>query len=199
MMHIFAASSLHRAIQTLPGGVKKRLSFLTVIPGLHLNENSAQNFRKTVQFQIQLLLKKSKKVPEVVIWHDAINNTLTPHSSNFYSPLTPSQLIAEIQKLPVVIKAVVYCQRESAPEIYDLLKQHFPTVHMTKDILSHRKLNDEHLLEKYTKLHLEPELELKTYILISKYISNISALKSKKKRLNNKRRKTIFRRSLNSI
>ena len=109
MMHIFAASSLHRAIQTLPDGVKKRLSFLTVIPCLHPNENSAQNFRKAVQFQIKLLQKKSKKIPEVVIWNDAINNTLTPHSSNFYSPLIPSQLIAEIQKPPVVIKAVVYC------------------------------------------------------------------------------------------
>ena len=100
---------MHRAIQTLPDGMKKRLSFLTVIPSLHPNENSARNFRKRVHFLIKLLQKKSKKLPEVVNWHDAINKTLTPHSSNFYSPLIPSQLIAEIQKLPVVIKAVVYC------------------------------------------------------------------------------------------
>ena len=60
-MHIFAASSLHRAIQTLPGGVKKRLSFLTVIPGLHLNKNSAEKFRKTVQFQIYNLQKLVNK------------------------------------------------------------------------------------------------------------------------------------------
>ena len=196
MMHTFAASSLYQAIQTLPGGVNQRQSYLTVIPGLHLNKNSAKNFRNIVQFQIKLLQKKSTKRPENVIWHDAINNSLTPHSSNFYSPLTRSQLIAEIQKLPVIIKAKVYCQRESAPKIYDLLKQHFQTVHMTEDILSHRKLNDKHLLQKFRKLNLEPELALKTYLLIAKYISNLSALKSKKKRLNNKRRKTLYRRSL---
>ena len=76
------------------------------------------------------------KRPEVVISHDAINKYLTADSSNFYSPLIPSQLIAEIQKLPVIIKAIVYCQRESAPEVYDLLKRHFQTVHMTKDTVS---------------------------------------------------------------
>ena len=195
MMHIFAASSLYQAIQTLPGGINKRQSYLTVIPGLHLNKNSAKKFRNIAQFQIKLLQKKSTKRPENVIWQDAINNSLTPHSSNFYSPLTRSQLIAEIQKLPVIIKAKVYCQRESAPEIYDLLKQHKQTVHMTEDILSHRKLN-KHLLQKFRKLNLEPELALKTSLLIAKYISNLSALKSKKKRLNNKRTKTLYRRSL---
>ena len=189
MMHIFAASSLYQAIQTLHAGVKKRQSYLTVIPGLHLNTNSAKNFRNIVQFQIELLQKKSTKRPENVIWHDAINNSLTPHSSNFYSPLTRSQMIAEIQKLPVIIKAIVYWQRESAPEIYNLLKHHFQTVHMTKDILSHKKLNDKHLLQKFRKLNLEPELALKSYLLIAKYISNLSALKSKKERLNNKRTK----------
>ena len=70
MMHIFAASSLYQAIQTLHAGVKKRQSYLTVIPGLHLNTN-------IVQFQIELLQKSTKR-PENVIWHDAINNSLTP-------------------------------------------------------------------------------------------------------------------------
>ena len=148
--------------------MNKRQSYLTVIPGLHLNKNSAKSFRNIVQFQIKLLQKSTKR-PENVIWHDAINNYLTPHSSNFYSPLTRSQFIADIQKLPVIIKAIVYCQRESAPEIYYLLKQHFQTVHMTKDILSHRKLNDKHHQQKFRKLNLEPELALKTYLLIAKY------------------------------
>ena len=44
IMHIFAASSLYQAIQTLPGGDNKRQSYLTVIPGLHLNKKSAKNF-----------------------------------------------------------------------------------------------------------------------------------------------------------
>ena len=65
---------------------------------------------------------------------------------------------------------------------------------MVKETLSDKKLKDQHLLQQYQELHLDKKLELKTYLLLSKHISNLYALKNKKKRPNNKRRKTNFRR-----
>ena len=192
-MHIFAASSLFLAVKSLPGGVRKRKN-LTTIPGLHLVENSAKYPNKTVQFQLKFLRNQHSPKPEVVIWHDVINNSITPHSSNYNNPLDTQQLILVLQKLPVKIKAIVYCQREGAPDIFPELNRNFLTIHVVKETLSDRKLRDHQLLLKYQKLHLDRKLELKIYLLVSKHISNLLALKNKKKRLNNRRRKTNFRR-----
>ena len=193
IMHIFAASSLFLAVKTLPGGVRKRKN-LTTIPGLHLVENSAKYRKKTVQFQLKFVRNQHSPKPEVVIWHDVINNSITPHPSNYNNPLDTQQLILVLRKLPVNIKAIVYCQREGAPDIFPALNRNFLTIHVVKETLSDKKLRDHQLLLKYQKLHLDRKLELKLYLLVSKHISNLLALKNKKKRPNNRRRKTNFRR-----
>ena len=193
-MHIFAASSLFHAVKTLPGGVKARKN-LTTIPGLHLIEDSAKYQYKTVQHQLRFIKRSQPgSKPEIVIWHDVINNSITSHSSNYNSPFDTQQLISALKKLPVIVKAIVYCQRKGAADIFAELNRHFLTIHVVKETLSDKKLKDHHLLQQYQELHLDKKLELKTYLLLSKHISNLYALKNKKKRPNNKRRKTNFRR-----
>ena len=51
-MHVFDASSLAAAVNTLNGGVFKRRRYLTAIPGLHLVQRSARFPCKTVQYQL---------------------------------------------------------------------------------------------------------------------------------------------------
>ena len=195
-MHILAASSLFLAVKSLPGGVKRRRN-LTTIPRLHLIEDSAKFHYKTVQFQLRFVRRRQRcSNPEVVIWHDVINNSIAPHSSNYNSPFDAQQLISALKRLRVKIKAIVYCQRKGAPDIFADLNRHFLTIHVVRETLSDRKLKDHQLLQQYQELHLEKKLELKIYLLVSKHISNLYALKNKKKRPNNRRRKTNFRRQL---
>ena len=94
-MHVFGASSLAAAVNTLNGGVFKRRHYLTAIPGLHLVQRSARFPCKTVQYQLHklLLLHKHTLNLQIVLWYDTINNSLTPHSSNFYNPLSPQELV----------------------------------------------------------------------------------------------------------
>ena len=98
-MFIFGASSLAAAVKTLPGGILQRRRHLTALPGLHLIQSSAKFPHKTLQHQLRLALRfrchtnKLQSRPKIIIWHDVINNSLTPHSSNFINPLSPTALL----------------------------------------------------------------------------------------------------------
>ena len=84
-MLIFGASSLAADVNTLPGGVFPRRRRLTALPGLHLIQSSAKFCHKTLQHQLRLVLRfrsrttKQQSRTKIIIWHDVINNTLTPH------------------------------------------------------------------------------------------------------------------------
>ena len=56
-MHVFGASSLAAAVNTLNGGIFKRRRCLTALPGLHLVQRSARFPCKTVQNQLHKLLR----------------------------------------------------------------------------------------------------------------------------------------------
>ena len=185
MPHRFGASSLHRVLRCLKRS-KERTKIVTAISGLHLIASSAKIRRKTVQFQVKLLEKRLKGKPRVILWHDVINTSLTPHSSIFNCSLTCADLVKTLKKLPVTIKALVYCERE----LFEELERHFPTFHFVKHTLSHRKRANPKLLKKYGELHIDSVLDLKSFLLISKHLADLKKIKEKTKRLNKRRRKT---------
>ena len=108
-MHVFGASSLAAAVNTLNGGVFKRRHSLTDIPGLHLVQRSARFPCKTVQYQLHKFLRLHKHTLnfQIVLWHNTISNSLTPHSSNFYNPLSPQEQVETLRALPCPASAIV--------------------------------------------------------------------------------------------
>ena len=199
-MHKFGASSFAAAIQSLSGGVFRRRQHLTALPGLHLNHLSAKFAHKTLQFQLHQLirLRRTNKSPpsrlQIIIWHDVINNSLTPHSSNYHKPLSPQALVHTLSALPCDIVAIVYCQRNGSPDVFNLLQQSFLVLHPVKHLLSHRKQHTPSIVQKYYLLHLDIQIELQLYFLLSRHLHNLTSLPKKKCRPNNKRRRTLFRR-----
>ena len=139
------ASSLAAALNTLPGGVFQRRHHLTPLPGLHLIQSSAKFPHKTLQYQLRLALhfhshtNKHQSRNKIIIWHDVINNSLTPHSSNFNNFLSPTALIQELRALPCDIAAVVYCQRKGSPDVFQLLRQSLLVISPVRHLLSHHK------------------------------------------------------------
>ena len=89
-----------------------------------------------------------------------INNSLTPHSSNFNRPLSPTALIQELCALLFDIAATVYCQRTGSPDVFQLLRQSFLVTRPVRHLLSHRKQSDLTLVRHYSVLHLAIHLEL---------------------------------------
>ena len=199
-MHLFGASSFAAAIQSLPGGVFRRRQHLTALPGLHLNHLSAKFPQNTLQFQLHQLLRlrhKTNSPPsclQIIIWHDVINNSLTPHSSNYHNPLSPQALVHALSALPCDVLAIFYCQRTGSPDVFHLLRQSFFVFHPVKHLLSHRKQHNPSIVQKYRLLHLDLKIEFHIFFLLSRHLLNLTSLPKMKYRPNNKRRRTLFRR-----
>ena len=200
-MLVFGASSLAAAVNTLPGGVLQRLRHITAWPGLHLIQSSAKFRHKTLQHQLRLVQRfQSNNTqhcrPKIIIWDDVIINSLTPHSSNFNNPLSPTALFQELCALPCDIAAIGYCQRKGSPDVFQLLRQSFLVISLVRHLLSHRKQHDLVLVQQYSVLHLAVHLELKIYFLLSQHLHQLTNLTRKKSRLNNRRRRSLYRRTL---
>ena len=106
---------------------------------------------------------------KIVLGHDIITNTVTSPKNDNRTPLNGDQIKVEIERLQrkVDIVGIVYCVREGAPDVYNKLeKTEVPVLHIVKNLLSRRKQKDKKVLKKYSKLHLDPSLELKTLFLI---------------------------------
>ena len=202
LMLILCASSHAAAVNTLPGGIFQRCRHLTALPGLHLIQSSVKFRHKTLQHQLRLALhfrsqtNKHQSRIEIIIWHEVINNSLTPHSSNFKNPLCPTALIQELRALTCDIAAIIYCQRTGSPDVLQLLRQSFLVISPVRHLLSHRKQHNLALVRQYSVLHLGIHLELQIYFLLSQHFHHPKTLTKKKSRLNNRRRRSLHRRTL---
>ena len=200
-MLIFGASSFAAAVNTLSGGVFQRRRHLTALPGLHVMQSSAKFRHKTLQRQLRLVQRfQSNNTqpcrPKIIIWHDLINNSLTPHSCNLNNPLSPTASIQELLALLCDFAAIVYCQRKGSPDVFQLLRQSFLVISPVRHLLSHRKQQNLVLVQQYSVLHVAVHLELKIYFLLSQHLHQLTTLTRKKSRLNNQRRRSLYRRTL---
>ena len=191
MVFLLAASSLHHAIKTLAQALQEHhKKGIYALPGLNF-DRIALKFQKTAQFQLYLFFRDKKKL---VLWHDVVNNSLSPHRSNNIQPLTPSQLIAVLESYQECIEAIVFCPREGTPEIYNQLKRStLVTIHIVKDTVSRRKQKDPSLLKEYRALHQKPGLELKTPTFVLANKNNLRSLvaRSRSLKISKRRRKTL--------
>ena len=177
-MFILAASSLHHALKKLSPASQKRVSqSCLAIPGLSFNHN-AVNVRKTCQFQLDhYLLNRT----DIVIWHDAVNNSISRHRSNNFNSLTPNQLKKILLNYERNIYAIVYCKRVGTEDIYSKLKESgILVINIVTYLISRRKQNLTELGQKYLELHQDPSLELKTFTILRRYSKNLKYIISKK-------------------
>ena len=161
-----------------------------LLPCLSFNPNAVK-VRKTAQFQLSHFFRDKKML---VIWHDLVNNSLSRYRSNNNKLLTPSQLIAVLEKYQERIEVIVCCPREGTPDICDQLKRiNLVTIHIVKDIVSKRKQKDPRLLKEYRALHKRPALELKTLTIVLAHKNNLRSLitRSRPKKLSKRRCKTL--------
>ena len=159
MVHVIGASSLDRALKFVNPDLK---NFATTLPGLSFgNRNLCKNF----EF---LLRGKLGKKNQIVIWHDVLNNSVTPHSSNNGQPLTTGGLITRLKSLKN-LAAVVYCSRYLAPDIYeDLRRAGLVVISVTRNLISKRKQSIPWIRLQYVALHQNPVLEVKSLEIVWK-------------------------------
>ena len=134
---------------------------------------------------------------DLVIWHDAINNSISKHRSNNNRCLSTDQLKSLLLRYKENIAAIVYFRRNGTDKIEkELKKTGILVLNIVEDFISKRKAKEQIIIEKYKELHQPPSLELKTLLLLRRYSADLSTLKAKKKRnhLSLKKRRAIHNR-----
>ena len=189
MVFILGASSLFHAINSLPKNSQNwYTSTVFSLPGLSLNP-FAVNYRKTVHYQLDNVFQYKSYI---IIWHDAINNSLTSHRTNNYRELALPELATVLEHYQDRLKAIVYCPRNGAPNIFGFLKQtSIVTLHVVTDLVSKRKQKDQNLIKEYYQLHQKHHLELKSLTLVITHQNSLRCLlkKTRHSKLSKRRRR----------
>ena len=189
-MLILGAISLHHAISSLPDNSKRRYrNIVYTLPGLSLNPWS-RNHKKNIQYQLKHNFSDEKNV---ILWHDVVNNSTTPHPSNNNQPLSLESVKHILDEYSTSILAVIHCPRQRAPDASPaLVASNVVTVYVLTDLISKRKQKNVLLKNEYSKLHQAHELELKSLTLVLIYANNLDILSSKtRKKLNKRHRKAL--------
>ena len=180
MVFILGASSLDHALRKLPTLSQKRVKDTCFTkPDLKLTFN-ARDSQKTIKYYLHHYLSHRS---DLVIWHDAINNSMSRHSSNNKRKLSSDQLVNMLFRYRTNICAIVYCRRKGTEDIEEnLVSTGFLALNVVKHFISKRQAKNQILIEKYKELHQPPSLELKTLLLLRRYSANLNILKTRKKR-----------------
>ena len=180
MVFVLGASSLNHTLRKFPAPSQKCVKDTCFIkPGLGLNFN-ARDSQKTKQYYIHHYLSHRN---DLVIWHYAINNSISRHCSNSNHKLSDEQLVSLSLRYTTNVCAIVYCTRNGIEDTEEsLVSTVILVLNVVKDFISIRKASDQVLIEKYNGLHRPPSLELKTLLLLRSYSSNLKILKTRKKR-----------------
>ena len=191
-MYLVGASSLNNLLNSRNYSTKSSIlkkSF--TIPGLSLTP-----WAKDKNKILQNLLDRGalSKKRNLVVWHDIINNTISPHRSNYYQPYPSTDLCKVLSFYRQSIKAVLYCKRRGAPNILEQLKATgLIIIDIEKRIISKRNQKNLGLLKDLQSIHPSVSLEGRILDIVASHSKNLQKLSQKKraprKKLSNKRRK----------
>ena len=127
-------------------------------PVLSLKFN-ARVSQKTIQYFLHHYLFHRNNP---VIWHDAINKSISRHRSNNNRELSSEQFVNLLLRYRTKICAIVYCRRNGTEDMEEILISiGILVLNVVKDFISKRKAKNQALIENYKELHQPPSLELR--------------------------------------
>ena len=137
MAMIVAASSLYHSLKDLQQKERRETQQkVYAVPGLSLNLNTL-NRGKDSRVLLELRPLASK---QIIIWHEVLNNSISSHRTNNYTPCPLGELLAYLQSKRRQISGIVYCRRTSTPDIFeDLRKTEIIVIRTTGSLISRRK------------------------------------------------------------
>ena len=155
MVHILGALSLSRVLGKIDYNSRRTLKkTITAIPGLSFNQNNENDLKVFLTLLSKGRLLKNSKTENFIIWHDAVNNSLSRHASNFNTRLTPKQLQRILIHYKHCISAIVYCKRSGNPDVFQkLCETGILTLNVKKSILSKRKSKNLFIIKDLARVH----------------------------------------------
>ena len=182
-MKVIGASSLSGALTHLKKDSRRhwetlseQVDFTGVISGLNCHWNAPVKAKSAYS---HLLNSPNEKF---IIWHDAFNNSLSPHKNNNYQAYTGTELVKYLLPFLDRITCILYCHRSGTPDIWEeLSNSKLPVVGVVRDIISRPNEHNVELREELKALHQSPQIELKTLSIVLKHEGNAQAIRRKKR------------------
>ena len=114
-------------------------------------------------------LERTKKL---VIWHDVINNPLTPHKETEACPI--SEFLSILHKYKSGNEAIVYIQRFGAPQARSQLRSTgILVIEAFKQLISHRNRKNATLINNLSQLHPSVKWEARLLFVVWKKRADI--------------------------
>ena len=152
MLHIVGASFLYHFIKNLAPEDFTYTGTTQATPSLQINYRVSDDYIAFRHLNIP-----ETRTKQIVLSHDLINNSITPHWTNNNLPLTANQLVTEFRRIPN-LHSNIYCHRSGAPGIFQFLLVHLRDLNIViidipKHILSNSEQFDQKLVGSYKRLH----------------------------------------------
>ena len=177
MAMIVAASSLYQSLRDFEQEERRETQQkVYTVPGLSLNPNTL-NSGKDLRVVLELQPLASK---QIIIWHDELNNSISSHRTNIYTPCPLDELLACLQSKRRQISVIVYCRRTGPPDIFeDLRKTEIIVIKTTGSLISRSKRQSPAVLREYLQLHQSSELELKSLRVVLSHRDHLPGIFSR--------------------
>ena len=124
---------------------------------------------------------------DIILWHDVISNSVSKHKSNNNTACSSSQLINLIEQFKDKIAAIIYLQREGAPNLFHLLKNTKILTIDARNLLSYRKKNNKLILHQLKQVHPQVDLESHLFNIVHEHRDNLRKLIQRKRSKKNKK------------
>ena len=176
-----AASYLAHSLKYLDAEEKiKYLGHVTAIPGLVLNHNQVNRDKNLLNLHGKSPLREKNNC---LFGHDVINNSLKSKRTNNFSPSSIGGLIKNLEDRKDHIRAAIYCQRKGTQNVLEeLIKTGILTISVENflDSIFKQKCQPK-IIEGYSELHKQHELELKSLRLVWEHKERLPELISKER------------------
>ena len=122
----------------------------------------------------------------------APKKALASHRTNYYHELALPDLATLLKRFQERLKAIVYCPRNNAPNVFDFRKRTgIVTLLVISVFVSKSKQKDKNLIKEYYQLHQKRDLDLNLITLVLTPQSSLRRLhkKTHHSKLNKRRRR----------
>ena len=174
---IVAASSLYHSLKDLEQEEwRETQQKVYAVPGFSLNPNTL-NRGKGLRVLLELQPLATK---QIIIWHDVLNNSISSHRTNNYTPCPLDELLAYLQSKRRQINGIVYCRRTGTRDIFeDLRRTEIIVIKTTGSLISRRNRQNPAVLREYLQLHQSSELELKSLRVVLSHRDHLPGIFSR--------------------
>ena len=169
---------MKKVLTQTPHQVQKENGLLGHVYGLSSLSLNPNVINAGLNLQNLLTKNPLRKHKNLIIWHDVLNNSITPHTSNRKTPLSVDELKKVLNKHQKRITAIVVNQRIGAPDLFETLCELgiATVISVTRHLISYNKKKSPYYIHQLKQIHPSTHIELNLINTVLRHQDNLPKL-----------------------